>query len=74
MSNSFILQMDESLRQTRKLVLERVAVDDTFSESGFKFFIYLFSYAVDILIRNEMRRKETSFSSSLDSREYNRKR
>lgn len=51
--------MDGNLHQSGKLVLERVALDDTFSESGFKFFIYLFLYAVDILIKNETRRKET---------------
>lgn len=72
MSNSFILQLDESLCQTGKLVLERVSIDATFSGSKFKFFIYLFSRAADILIRNEMRRKE--MTSSLERRDYNRKR
>lgn len=45
-----------------------------FSASRFKFFIYLILFAAAILIRNEMRREMTDFSSSLDSREYYRER
>lgn len=64
MSDSFILQMDECLRQTGKLVLGRVSIDATFSASRFKFFIYLILFAAAILIRNEMRRREmTGFRS-----------
>lgn len=69
------LQLDDSLCQTAELVLDRVSIDATFSGSRFKFFIHLFAHADNILIRNEMRGGEmTSFSSSLDSKEYNRKR